>query len=245
MPALLIAAPLLRAPARAARPAGRPAPGAAVPGPRAPRRAGRPRPRPRRAPAAESSRHAGSCTRAVQASSSSSRSALLQPRRWWLGKWRTVGRVPLAARQPGNERICCHMWRSLGTLRAGPPPRRQAPVELERVPGAAVGHAVLAAQEQLAVERELEVDAPVVDAPVRFDPERQRVGEIALGQKRLERLDVLRQPQVVVGEVADDLATSLAQRRVPVLLPVARPLRVVEEPHARIGRGRALPSARA
>ena len=77
-------------------------------------------------------------------------------------------------------------------LRAGPPPGRQPPVELERVPGAAVGHAVLAAQEQLAVERELEVDAPVVDAPVRVDPERQRMGEIALGQKRLERLDVLR-----------------------------------------------------
>ena len=47
-------------------------------------------------------------------------------------------------------------------------------------------------QEQLAVERELEVDAPVVDAPVRVDPERQRMGEIALGQKRLECLDVLR-----------------------------------------------------
>ena len=73
--------------------------------------------------------------------------------------------------------------------------------------------------------------------PVRVDPERQRVGEVALGEKRLDRLDVVRQPEVVVGEVADDLASSLAQRRVPVLLPVARPLRVVEEPHARIGRG--------
>ena len=91
-----------------------------------------------------------------------------------------------------REDLLPHVEVARQLLGAGPPPRRQPPVELERVPGAAVGHAVLAAQEQLAVEGELEVDAPVVDAPVRVDPERQRMGEIALGEKRLERLDVLR-----------------------------------------------------
>ena len=91
-----------------------------------------------------------------------------------------------------REDLLPHVEVARQLLRAGPPPGRQPSVELERVPGAAVGHAVLAAQEQLAVERELEVDAPVVDAPVRVDPERQRVGEIALGEERLERLDVLR-----------------------------------------------------
>jgi hypothetical protein len=63
------------------------------------------------------------------------------------------------------------------------------------------------------------------------------VREVEPGQKITHLLDVPRQPEVVVAEIADDLALGFLQRRVPVKLAVARALRVVEPADARIGSG--------
>ena len=48
------------------------------------------------------------------------------------------------------------------------------------------------------------------------------MGEIGLGEKRAQGLDVP-EPEVVVREVADDLAAGLLQGRVPVISPCAAP----------------------
>src|SRR5687768_11374428 len=64
------------------------------------------------------------------------------------------------------------------------------------------------------------------------------MGEVGLLQQLEHPRDVARKEQVVVAEVADDLARRFRQRGVPVSLPVALALREVEEAHARIGEER-------
>ena len=56
--------------------------------------------------------------------------------------------------------------------------------------------------------------------------------EIGVFQRRRHRLQVPRQPQIVVALVADDAPSSLAQHVVAVHLAVARPFRQVEEADA-------------
>ena len=61
-----------------------------------------------------------------------------------------------------------------------------------------------------------------------------RVGgdEIRALERLPDKLDVLREPEVVVAQVADNVAAGLTERLVPVRLAVARALGMVEEPNA-------------
>jgi len=56
--------------------------------------------------------------------------------------------------------------------------------------------------------------------------------EVRALERFADELDVPREPQVVVAEVADDVAARLAERLVPVWLAVPRPFGMIEEPNA-------------
>ena len=56
-------------------------------------------------------------------------------------------------------------------------------------------------------------------------------GEIRALKRLPDELDVLREPEVVVGEVTDDVAAGLAERLMPIGLAVSWALRVIEEPN--------------
>jgi hypothetical protein len=92
-----------------------------------------------------------------------------------------------------------------------------------------VGDSVLSREQQLAIERSTEVDPPAVRPAVDVDPDRASVREVRVLEQLAQLLDVGRKPEVVVGEVADELAPGLRQCLVAVDLAVARALRVVEE----------------
>ena len=62
-----------------------------------------------------------------------------------------------------------------------------------------------------------------------LDPGGARVREVRLLQQRQHVLDMFREPQVVVGQVAHDLASSLSQSCMTVNLSVPGTLRIVEE----------------
>jgi len=56
--------------------------------------------------------------------------------------------------------------------------------------------------------------------------------EIRALERLPDKLHVLREPQVVVAEVADDVPARFTQRLVPIRLAVPRPFGMIEEPNA-------------
>jgi len=71
-----------------------------------------------------------------------------------------------------------------------------------------------------------------------MDAYRERVGEVRSGEEPGHLLEESGQEDVVVADVADDLAARLAQCLVTVPLAAAHALREVEEPDAIVGEER-------
>ena len=68
--------------------------------------------------------------------------------------------------------------------------------------------------------------------PVRIDLDHGRTDEIGFGERRDDALDMVGQPEVVVGEIEDEIAAGLAAKHgVAVGLAVALALLELEQPH--------------
>ena len=141
---------------------------------------------------------------------------------------RYVSRSPSTARSPGRSSHCRHMWWSVGipagVVRQPNGSRRYAssvcatPVRPTEPTRAAPPPGTRAARSSRGRTR----------APV--DEDRAETGaRVGVLEQAAHRGRVVRQEQVVVGEVADDPPLGLLEHPVPVRLAVPRPLGEVEE----------------
>ena len=125
----------------------------------------------------------------------------------------TVGRVPLASRTPSSRANFCHMWRSV-QIPSGRrlPADRKAPVRGERVPRGRERDPVVPAEQAVEEARQREVADERHEPAVAVDEHGRRVGEVGVREQRRHRLDVVGEPEVVVGEVEHELAPRPLQQ---------------------------------
>ena len=138
------------------------------------------------------------------------------------------------------------MWRSLHTSfgARSPAPGKPA-IGGERVGGTREADRVPVAGAQARLLRLLsEVERDVGEPVTGVDDERCAVGEVGVLEQLEHRGDVAGEEQVVVAQVADDLAVGLRERCVSMALPVPLALRAIEEAHTGIGQERLQRGAR-
>jgi len=115
-------------------------------------------------------------------------------------------------------------------LWSGTPPEWKLPVSGELMGATRKRNEALSRQHEIPECWEPKVADIAVERLVGSDGGDQRAGELRVTEKLFHDLHVLREPKVVVREIANDPAARLCQGRMTVQLAVARALRVVEEP---------------
>jgi hypothetical protein len=88
----------------------------------------------------------------------------------------------------------------------------------------------------------LDVEKIPANSPVEFDIDVHGADEICVFQRGLHVLQMPRQPQIVVGLVANDPPARLAKHAIAMNFTVTRPFRKIEKPDAGVGRLQTLDS---
>ena len=113
------------------------------------------------------------------------------------------------------------------------PALREAPVGGERVRTARERDEVRRAGEHtVAKGPQGEIEGPAQQLAVGGEVHCHGACEISFGEQSAHRLNVLGKPEVVVAQVANDLAARALEHRVAIRLAVSRALGMVDEPHA-------------